>query len=464
MVFLQRIRVRRLAIGLLLCSLFLPCFLSWGDGDRAANAEEPAGGGPPELRLSLRDAIQAAIDNNVNVRLLKERIAAAQAQADASLGALLPNVSGYVNGRNQTVNLAAFGLPADRLSGLGLTRSVTEPFEVYDARATLVQNIFSLSLVQRWRAAKTGVDVAGLEAEVTKRDVMAMVGLLYIEALRADEAVKAREADIELSRQLLKLARDRKAAGIATGLDVTREEVQVENNKQRLLVSQNEQESARLNVIRALGITFDVRLTLTDELRFLPVEFQRPEEALTTAREQRLELRAQETRQRLAALSLSSVAGERLPSLSLNGDYGWIGVKPEDALATRSIGLTFSIPIFDGGQREARISETRSRVRQELIRMKDVSDQVMLEVRNALLTLESSTQQVAVAEKGMELALKELTFARDRFAAGLTTNIEVTNAQTSVARARDNQIEALFRFNASRINLARAKGEIEKLF
>jgi outer membrane protein TolC len=445
-------------------SWFLLFFPILGGGEGAARGEELSKPDPPELRLSLHDAIQAAIDNNVNVRLLKERIAAAQAQADASLGALLPNVSGYVNGRSQTVNLAAFGLPMDQFSRFGLNRSVTEPFEVYDARGTLVQNLFSLSLIQRWRAARTGVDVASLEAEVTKRDVMATVGLLYIEALRADEAVKAREADIELSRQLIKLARDRKAAGIATGLDVTREEVQMENNKQRLLVSQNEQESARLNLIRALGIAFEVRLTLTDELKLLPVETQRAEEALTTAREQRMELKAQETRQKLAALSLSSAVGERVPSLSLNGDYGWIGVKPEDALATRSIGLMFSIPIFDGGQREARISETRSRVRQELIRMKDVSDQVTLEVRNALLTLESSTQQVAVAEKGMELALKELTFARDRFAAGLTTNIEVTNAQTSVARARDNQIEALFRFNASRINLARAKGEIEKLF
>jgi len=462
MVLLQRIRVcaimfRRLA------AMFLFIFPLWGVGGAIADAEEPEAN-LPELRLSLRDAIQAAIDNNVNVRLLKERIAAAQAQADTSLGALLPNVAGFVNGRNQTVNLAAFGLPADRLAGLGLTRSVTEPFEVYDARATLVQNIFSLSLIQRWRAAKAGVSVADLEAEVTKRDVMATVGLLYIEALRADEAVKARQADIDLSQQLLKLAKDRRVAGIATGLDVTREEVQLENNKQRLLVSQNELESARLGLIRALGISFEVRVTLTDELKFVPVEPQRTEEALMTARAQRLELKAQENRQRLAALSLSSVAGERLPALSLNGDYGWIGVKPEDALATRSIGLMFSIPIFDGGQRESRISETRSRVRQESIRMKDVSDQVTLEVRNALLTLESSTQQVAVSEKGMELALKELTFARDRFAAGLTTNIEVTNAQTSVARARDNQIEALFRFNASRINLARAKGEIERLY
>lgn len=416
----------------------------------------------PELRLSLHEAIQAAIDHNVNVRLLRERIAAAQSAANTSLGALLPNVSGSGSVRNQTVNLAAFGIPQNALGASGT--SVTPAFDVYDARASLVQNVFSLSLIQRWRAAKTGVEVASLEAEVTKRDVMATVGLLYMEATRAAAAVKARQADLDLSQQLLKLAQDRKHAGVATGLDVTREEVQLENTRQRLLVAQNDQESAKLNLIRALGIDFEVRVTLTDELALVNVAPQTPTDALLTARENRTELKAQLTRQKLAALSLSSVTSERVPSLSFNGDYGWIGLKPEDALATRSVGLMLSVPIFDGGQREGRIAETRSRVRQESIRMQDVSDQVTLEVRTALLTLDSSSQQVAVAEKGIELALKELTFARDRFTAGLATNIEVTNAQTSVARARDNLIEALFRFNASRINLARAKGELDQIF
>lgn len=443
--------------------LMIMLALTVGMGAGSAGAVESTSS-PPDLRLSLHDAIQASIDNNATVRLLKERIAAAQSAASTSLGAMLPNVSGFLNGRSQTVNLAAFGLPPERLSGLGLSRSVTDPFEVYDARASLVQNLFSLSLIQRWRAAKTGIEVATLEAEIAKRDVMATVGLLYMEALRADEAVKARRADIELSQQLLKLAQDRKAAGVATGLDVTREEVQLENTRQRLLVAQNDQESARLNLIRALGIDFDVHLVLTDSLTFVTVAHEKPDEALATAQENRTELKAQANRQRLASLSHSSVESERVPSLALNGDYGWIGLKPDEAYATRTLGLTLSVPIFDGGQREGRISETRSRVRQEAIRMKDVSDQVSLEVRNALLTLESSTQQVSVSHKGLDLAQKELAFARDRFAAGLATNIEVTNAQTSVARARDNVIEALFRFNASRINLARAKGELEKMF
>ena len=425
---------------------------------------EEAHNSPPELRLSLHDAIQAAVDNNVNVRLLREKIAAAQANANTSLGALLPNVSGYVNGRNQTVNLAALGLPLNQLGALGVPGGITQPFDVYDARANLVQNLFSLSLIQRWRAARTGIDVASLEAEVAKRDIMATAGLVYIEVLRAQAAVKARQADIELSEQLLKLAQDRKRAGAATGLDVTREEVQLENSRQRLLVADNEQESAKLNLIRALGIAFDVRLILTDDLTFTRLESQTPEDALNIARENRTELKAQMTRQKLASLSLSSVTSERVPALSFNGDYGWIGLKPDEAPATRTVGITLSVPIFDGGQRESRISETRSRVRQEMIRMKDISDQVTLEVRNALLTLDTSTQHEGVTAKGMELALKELVFARDRYSAGLASNIEVTNAQTSVARARDNYVEALFRFNASRINLARAKGEIERLF
>ena len=182
----------RCAIVLLLLFVMTFAGLSW------LNAEELPDR-PPELRLSLHDAIQAAVDNNVTVRLLRERIAAAQANANTSLGSLLPNVSGYVSGRNQTVNLAAFGLPQDRLGALGVPGGITQPFDVYDARANLVQNLFSLSLIQRWRAARTGVDVASLEAEVAKRDVMATVGLVYIEVLRAEAAVKARQADIELS-------------------------------------------------------------------------------------------------------------------------------------------------------------------------------------------------------------------------------------------------------------------------
>jgi len=259
-----------------------------------------------------------------------------------------------------------------------------------------------LSLIQRWRAARSGVEVAELDAEATKRDTMATVGLLYVEALRAEAAVQAAEAKIGLNQRLLKLAQDRKSAGLATGLDVTRAN--------------------------------------------------------------RVELTAQKRRERLAELTLSSVTSERVPSLAFNGDYGFIGASLDETFATYSGALMLSVPVFDGGQLEGRIAENRSAMRQEHIRMKDVSDQITLEVRDALLTLASTQRQVGVAQKGLRLALRELDLSRERFAVGVADNLEVTNAQTSVARARDNVIEALSNFNAARINLAHALGQPDALY
>ncbi len=442
-------------VVLIVLVIGFPLGLVMGLGSpETAPAAEPA---PelPELRLSLRDAVEAALDNNPNVRLFKERVLEAGGVARTRLGALLPNLSGQVNQRSQTFNLGAFGIPGGGVVG---------PFNPFDARATLVQNLFSLSLIQRWRAARTGIEVATLDAEATKRDIMATVGLLYMEALRAEAAVKASEANIELNRQLLKLAQDRKAAGLATGLDVTRAQVQLENEKQRLLVAQNQSDRTKLNLIRSIGIDFEIDLILTDELRLVELDPQTPTEALQVARDNRVELEAQARRQKLASLTLSSVTHERIPSLSASGDYGFIGLGIENTLPTRTLGVTLSVPLYDGGQREGRISESRSQVRQEQIRMKDVSDQVTLEVRDALLTIASAKQQVLVSQDGLRLALRELELARERFAVGVANNVEVTNAQTSVARARDNVIEALFNFNAARINLARAQGQMNSLY
>ncbi len=442
-------------VALIVLVIGFPLGLAMGLGSpETAQAAEPALQ-LPELRLSLRDAVEAALDNNPNVRLFKERVLEAGGVARTRLGALLPNLSGQVNQRSQTFNLGAFGIPGGGVVG---------PFNPFDARATLVQNLFSLSLIQRWRAARTGIEVATLDAEATKRDIMATVGLLYMEALRAEAAVKASEANIELNRQLLKLAQDRKAAGLATGLDVTRAQVQLENEKQRLLVAQNQSDRTKLNLIRSIGIDFEIDLILTDELRLVELETQTPTEALQVARENRVELEAQARRQKLASLTLSSVTHERIPSLSASGDYGFIGLGIENTLPTRTLGVTLSVPLYDGGQREGRISESRSQVRQEQIRMKDVSDQVTLEVRDALLTIASAKQQVLVSQDGLRLALRELELARERFAVGVANNVEVTNAQTSVARARDNVIEALFNFNAARINLARAQGQMNSLY
>ena len=446
---------RALGVSVWLLRLGLTVLLSGFGQSGFAATDQPPSGKPaiPVLKLSLRDAMDAAVDQNPTVRLFKERISQAQDVANTQLGELLPNLSGGLSYSRRRFFTGTFGGSA----------TVTDPMDFYNARAFLTQNVFSLSLIQKWRAAKTGVEVAGLDAEVTKRDTMATVGLIYLETLRAKAAVEARRADVLLNEELLRLATERKAAGMATRLDVTRSKVQLENERQRLLAAEIAEGRATLNLIRVMGISFDVQVVLTDELTMVPVPEQTMKEALQLAQDNRTELKAQKRRERLASLSLSSVKSERIPSMQATGEVGMIGNQIPDMLTTDGVAVLMTVPIFDGGQREGRISERRSIVRQEAINTQDIQYQVTLEVRDALLTLNAAKQQVAVAEESLKLSLTELELARERFAVGVATNIEVTNAQTSVAQARDNLIQGLFNFNASRISLARAQGRLQDL-
>lgn len=436
----------RLGLTVFLCGFGQPGFAMT---DQLPSAKPKT----PVLKLSLRDAMDASVDQNPTVRLFKERIAQAQDVANTQLGELLPNLSGTVGGSRRRFFTGSFGSAA----------TVVGPRDFYEARAFLTQNVFSLSLIQKWRAAKAGVDVAGLDAKVTKRDTMATTGLVYLETLRAKAAVEARKADVALNKELLHLAAERKSAGMATSLDVTRAKVQLEDARQRLLVAENGRERGKLNLIRVMGLSFDVRLVLTDEMKLVPISKQSMGEALQVAKENRTELKAQKNRERLASLTLSSVTNERIPSIEAFGDVGLIGNQIPDMLTTDNVQVLMRVPIFDGGQREGRISESRSLVRQEKIRTQDVQYQVALEVRDALITLSSANKQVAVAKEGLKLSLTELELSRERFAVGVATNLEVTDAQTRVAQARDNLIEGLFTFNASRLSLARAQGQLEKL-
>jgi len=259
----------------------------------------------PELRLSLQDAMRTAVETNPTVQLSRERIKAAQSMASTRLGALLPSLSGRTSYANRRFFLGSFAGRGGR----------SDPFDFYEMRAFLSQNLFSLSLIQQWRASRASVEVSSLDSEVTKRDTMATVALGYLGALRSKEAVKARQANVTLNGKLLRLARERKASGVATSLDVTRAAVQFKNEKQRLLVASTAIARSKLNLLRAIGLPYDIHLILIDTLDLVKVPKQNLKEALQLAKTHRIELQAQQRRERLARLNLSSITAERVPSL-----------------------------------------------------------------------------------------------------------------------------------------------------
>jgi outer membrane protein TolC len=174
-------------------------------------------------------------------------------------------------------------------------------------------------------------------------------------------------------------------------------------------------------------------------------------------------LKAQQNRETTARLQASATRLERLPTVAAYGDYGANGTGFDNSLPTRTVGIQVKIPLFDGGRRDARRDESASQYRQEKVRTHDLREQIELDVRVALDELQSADDEVKVAKEGLTLAEDELAQARRRYDAGVAIGVEVTDAQTRLERARDNQTEALYGYNLARLDLAQAMGKIRSL-
>ena len=420
---------------------------------------------PPVLKLSLKQAVAIALapEGNTRVQLAEEGLKQAEAQASEARAALLPDVESYMTDEALTRNLQALGINFKFPPALGFNLPAVVGFDVFDARATVNENIFDFASIRRFQASKVNVEATKADRQGTQNQVTDQVARAYLTGIRAEAGLETAQADVDLSNALLKLAGHQKEAGTGTGIEVTRAQVQLANDRQHLLVAQNDVDRAHLDLLKILGIRLDSPVELTDKLSYEATEALEEGKAIEIAHKTRAELRAQERKEDSARLSYSSVKWERLPSLSGFADYGTIGTSVNNALATHTYGVTLKVPLFDGGRRDSRRAESASLLHQEKIRTADLKDQVELDVRLALDSLHSADDQVKVAEEGRQLSENELAQARRRYEAGVANSIEVTDAQTRLDRARDNRITALYNYNLARIDLATAMGTIQSL-
>jgi outer membrane protein len=236
--------------------------------------------------------------------------------------------------------------------------------------------------------------------------------------------------------------------------------VQLANDRQHLVEARNARRAAHLRLLRVMGMRLDTELQLTDKLRYEPVDAETLEQAQAKALQGRPDYRAQQQRETNARLSANATKMERLPTVAAFADYGSIGTGFDSAMPTRTYGISVKVPLFDGGRRDARRAESASQYRAEKARTNDLKEQIDLDVRLALDSLTSAQDEVTVAEDGLGLAQNELAQARRRYEAGVTNSVEVTDAQTRLERARDNQTAALYNYNLARIDLAQAMGRV----
>ncbi len=421
------------------------------------------------VQLSLKRAVDVAVspEGSARIQLADEAVKQARARALEQRAALLPNVDAAFSDQSRTENLAALGFNPAIFGSIPIPgfrfNTFVGPFTTVDARLTGTQNVFDFSLIRRYQASKAGVTAARSDTDATQEQVASLVARAYLAAVRGDADVETALANVTLSEALLKQSENEKEAGTGTGIEITRAKVQLANDRQRLLVAQNARHSSHLQLLRAMNMRLDVDLQLTDKLQYTPVDALTMDAAKAQALKQRPDLKAQQDREWNARLSASATKLERLPSLAAFGDYGDIGTSLTNSVPTRTVGIQVRVPLYDGGRRDARREESASQYRAESVRTNDLKEQIELDVRLALDSLQSADQQVKVAQEGLELANNELTQARRRYNAGVAVSVEVTDAQTRLERARDNTTDALYNYNLARLDLAQAMGHVRAM-
>jgi len=413
----------------------------------------------PKMALSLSKSIEIALapDGNAKVQLAAEAVRQARARKVEAMSALLPNFDASWSARSFTESLTALGLQIQ--TPLFAIPTFVGPVDVYDLRATGTQTVFNLSAIRKFQAASAQAAAFKLDTEQARVETAALVGKAYVNATRAENGVATAMANVELAERLLALARSQKEAGTGTGLDITRAEVQVSSEKQQLIAAKESRETSRLNLLRAMNVPLDLAVELTDPLTYVPADIPEAAKAIAIARANRPDLKAQSGREHSAKLSYDSAAFERLPSVAAFGDYGTIGVEETALRPTRTAGVSVKIPIFDGGRRDALRAQASSQLRSEAIRSRDLSKQAELEVRTAIEALRSADEQARVSLESLALSTKELEQAERRYRSGVANSVEVVDAQTRLARARENKDTAVYRQRAARIDLAAALGD-----
>jgi len=430
----------------------------------AASAQTPAnpflGSAPPQgpaspqpLALSLKDAVARGLKYNLGLLMQESSVTQAHGARWRTLEDLLPNVSTALSERRTVINLAVFGFQADP--------SIIGPFNIFDARVGLSQPLIDLRALNDYRAAALNerAETRGIK---TARVLVVLVAVnLYLQTVTAASRIDVAHAQEETAQALFQQASDLKSAGLVAGVDVVRAQVQIQNQRQRSIVAQNDFEKTKLQLARAIGLPLGQNFTLTDTIPFVPLADLKLEDALARAYESRADYLAARDRLAAAEATRRAAGAELLPTLHVDADYGTIGSTPSDAHPTYTLGATVRLPLFAAGRAQARRAEGDALLQRRRAELEDVKGRIDIEVRSSMLDVDAAAQQLEAARTTQMLANQELEQARDRFAAGVASNIEVTQAQETVASASETYLAALYAHNLAKASLTRAVGLAE---
>jgi outer membrane protein TolC len=413
---------------------------------------------PGILPLSLQDAIDRGLKQNLGLLLSNADILSARGQRWEQLSALLPHVTASPFVADSKINLAEQGIT--NLGGMSIPASIG-PFSYFDARVAVTQSLFDWKFINAARAASQSLKSVEYTFKDARDLVVLAVGYTYLQAIADEARIETAEAQVKTAQALFDQANDQVTAGTSPAIDGLRAKVELQTRQQQLIQAKNNLAIQKLTVARVIGLAPGQEFEFTDKSPYQPFDGITPDEALKRAYASRSDYQATLSDVRAAEFSRKSAVAGYFPSLSFNADVGAGAAHPSIATSVFDVRGTLSIPIFLGGSVHGDVLQADARLEQSRERLDNLRAQIDSDVRSALLNLQSSAEQVNVARSNIDLAEETLVQSRDRFRAGVADTVEVVQSQELVASAHEQYISSLYSFNFAKISLARALGVAE---
>jgi outer membrane protein TolC len=427
-----------------------------GNGANSFSGSVPAKLVPGRMPLSLLNAIDLGLKHNLGLLLSQADTRAARGQRWQQLSALLPQVTAAPYVAESKVNIEEVGL-SGVVASFHISPSIG-PFSYFYARAAVSQTLFDWKSINFARAASQSVKSADYTALDARDLVILTVGYVYFQAVADEARIVTNEAQVEAAKALSDQAMDQVTAGTAADIDALRTKVELQTRQQQLIQAKNDLAVQKITIARVIGLATNQEFDLTDKSLYQPLDGLTVDEALTRAYTSRSDYRAAESTVRAAELSRKAAVAGYFPSLSFSADYGTGGAHPSNSTPVYDVRGTLLIPIFTGNSVHGDIQQADARLEQSRERLENLRAQIEADVRTAFLNLQSSAEQVKVAQSNIELADQTLAQSRDRFSAGVTDSVEVVQSQEAVASAHEQYISSLYSYNFAKISLVRALG------
>lgn len=420
------------------------------------------GAGEFSGQLSLREAIQRGLQYNLGPVGLAQAVRQAHGQSIVARSSLLPNLNGSLAETVEQINLRANGVRIKiPIPGVSFP-SIVGPFNFFDLRARLSQTIFDRAALDNYRSASEVVHANQQSVRDARDLVVLAVGGSYLQVIAAKARVESAKAQLETATALYEQTLQQRHVGLVAQVDADRSEVQELTQKQRLVSLQNDLAKQKINLARMTGLPPTEQYDITDSIPFTAASFPSFEEMLRKAMEQRSDLKAAEAQIRAAGHTVSAAHGEQWPSLALNSDYGVIGTNPAQSHGTFTLSGTLRIPLWQGGKVKGDVEQANAELTQRQAELEDLKRQIEGDLRNAYLDFQAASSQVEVAQRNIQVAKETLELTQQKFQAGVSNNVEVVQAQESLATADLDYINSVFAHNLAKLSLARAMGNAEE--